>query len=767
MTNRYLAALLLALSLMVGCNRDPEAAKKKYIESGNKYFDRGKYKEALIMYRNALKRDLKFGEAYYRSALAELKLQRFAEAARSLHRAVELQPENLDAHNRLTNLYLNVYLGERQRPKHVLDELKGLSERYAKGFPNSYERSRLNGYLALFENDIPAALKSFEQANRIKPFQQDLVLIYMQALIASNRAEEGEKLAYAMLEKDPAALSVYDSLFLHYARQRKLPEAEQILKIKVAKNPKVADAHLQLAAHYFTTRQREQMLSALQQITGNAKDFPEGPLRVGDFFLRTREYDLAAQHYNDGIKRSPDEKHKYQKRLAEVLVKQNRKDEASRMVAQIISEDPKDSEAIAMRASLSLLTGTSEQLQSAINDLQSVISKMPDNAVVRYNLGRALLAKGSVDQAKGHFEEAVKILPNYLLPRIALTQMMLQRRDYSKVAQMAQEILAYDNGNAVARLLRSRALMGLGDFKQARQELAATAQAYPDLAEARLQLAAIELQEKNFGAAEEGFRRVYEKSQDPRALMGIVETNLARNQAPAALKLLRDEIAKFPNRLEYRVALANISAGTQDFKTALAEYGNVLEKSPQNAQIWLQLAETHRRAGDIDQALSGFQKARELAPADVRPVIQLAVLLDTRGQKSEAKPLYEQALRLEPNNPIALNNLAYLLAESGADLDQALTMAQRATQQRPNDFDIADTLGWIYIKKNLPDSAIGIYRRLVEQAPGRPLYRYHLAMALNQKGDKVQAKKELEQALKSKPPKDEESRILDLLAKLG
>ena len=50
------------------------------------------------MYRNALKRDMRFGEAYYRSALAELKLGRLGEAARDLQRAVELQPENLDAH---------------------------------------------------------------------------------------------------------------------------------------------------------------------------------------------------------------------------------------------------------------------------------------------------------------------------------------------------------------------------------------------------------------------------------------------------------------------------------------------------------------------------------------------------------------------------------------------------------------------------------------------------------------------------------------------
>ena len=54
------------LCFVAACNRDPNVAKKKYVENGNRYYEKGKYKEALIMYRNALKRDMRFGEAYYR-----------------------------------------------------------------------------------------------------------------------------------------------------------------------------------------------------------------------------------------------------------------------------------------------------------------------------------------------------------------------------------------------------------------------------------------------------------------------------------------------------------------------------------------------------------------------------------------------------------------------------------------------------------------------------------------------------------------------------
>ncbi len=206
------------------------------------------------------------------------------------------------------------------------------------------------------------------------------------------------------------------------------------------------EAHLQLAAHYYSLKQRPDMMAALTKVSSNSTDFPKGELQVGDFFLRIRELDAAMQHYQEGMKREPKEKNVYQKRMIEVLVKQNKKDEAQQMVTEILKADPKDPEAIAIRASLSLLTGTKEQLQSAINDLQTVVSRMPENPVLRYNLGKALLAKGNAQAARIQFEEAIKLRPDYLLPRITLTQIYLQNREYGKVVQASQEILSVRYG---------------------------------------------------------------------------------------------------------------------------------------------------------------------------------------------------------------------------------------------------------------------------------------------------------------------------------
>src|ERR1035437_8626560 len=70
---RLVAVILAVLVGLASCSRDPNVVKKHYLESGNKYFDKGRYKEASIQYRNALKRDPKYGPAYYKLALVSLK----------------------------------------------------------------------------------------------------------------------------------------------------------------------------------------------------------------------------------------------------------------------------------------------------------------------------------------------------------------------------------------------------------------------------------------------------------------------------------------------------------------------------------------------------------------------------------------------------------------------------------------------------------------------------------------------------------------------
>jgi Flp pilus assembly protein TadD len=105
-------------------------------------------------------------------------------------------------------------------------------------------------------------------------------------------------------------------------------------------------------------------------------------------------------------------------------------------------------------------------------------------------------------------------------------------------------------------------------------------------------------------------------------------------------------------------------------------------------------------------------------------------------------------------------------AEQNVDLDRALTMAQQARQKAPNEPAVADTLGVIYLKKNLNDDAVRVFKDLVQQSPTNASFHYHFGMALLQKGDRPSAKRELEAAMKYNPNKDDGPKIKQLLQSL-
>ena len=81
--------------------------------------------------------------------------------------------------------------------------------------------------------------------------------------------------------------------------------------------------------------------------------------------------------------------------------------------------------------------------------------------------------------------------------------------------------------------------------------------------------------------------------------------------------------------------------------------------------------------------------------------------------------------------------------------------------------EISDTLGWIYLKKNLADNAIEIFKELVSKEPAHATYRYHLGMAYSQKGDKTKAIEQLKEALKLNPTREEKDKIQQLISRLG
>lgn len=782
---KIIATLLVALLALVSCSRDPEVAKRRYLENGNKYFERGKYKEARLMYKDAIQKDRLFGPAYYKLGLTALKLGSTNEAVGAMRRAVELlkpdNPDHWDALVKLSEIYL--VAGRAQNQKQYLEEVKSAAERLLARDKNSFDGHRLMADLNLAwavdafrtskreegQKLLDIALAEYNTANTIKPGDVGVMMQLARAYTSINRLPEAEKLYRAVIAKDKSLQPTYTELYRILMSQKRSAEGEQLLKDAFQASPKQFGYLTLLAMHYSSEGRTADVTSTLQQIKSYAKDFDQAYLTVGDFYLRLGDGEAAIREYRDAMSKDAKRATTYQKRIIEVLMRQGKRNEAAEMNAQVLKADPNDNDAKGLAATFLLEKG---EINRALAELQSVVTRAPENPVARFNLGRAHAARREFEQARQMYQKAIELRPDYLVARLALAQLLVARGDFDAAIKAAQAVLTIDPNNLSARLVESAALMGQRKFGDSRALLGNMLKSSPASPDVYFQLGVVSLAENRYKDAEEAFRKAYQLNPaNPRGLMGVVETAMAQGKTNVALQLLRTEAEKNPNRMDVRVEYGNTAVRAGLLDEAIAEYQKVLNSldkdSTRRGDLLVRIGETQRRKGDYGSAVTSLQQARSILPNNATVLSTLALTFDQAGNYKEAKQVYEASLKIDANNGYTLNNLAFLIAEHGGDLEDALTKAQRAKQVYPSLNEVSDTLGWIYLKKNMHDSAIEIFKDLVTKAPNHPIFRYHLAMALTQKGDRTRAVKELQEALKYNPTKKERDDIQSLLNKLG
>ena len=156
----------------------------------------------------------------------------------------------------------------------------------------------------------------------------------------------------------------------------------------------------------------------------------------------------------------------------------------------------------------------------------------------------------------------------------------------------------------------------------------------------------------------------------------------------------------------------------------------------------------------LDEARIEFEQVAKRLPKAAGPPTMVGMIRELQNNKDEARRWYEKALAVDSGAPVAANNLAWLTAEQGGNLDVALQLAQAAKSRMPNSPEVDDTLGWVYYKKGLNTLAIGSFQASIEKDSKNPLYHYHLGLAYAKNGDKDKARDSLKQALSLNPKFD-------------
>jgi cellulose synthase operon protein C len=155
-----------------------------------------------------------------------------------------------------------------------------------------------------------------------------------------------------------------------------------------------------------------------------------------------------------------------------------------------------------------------------------------------------------------------------------------------------------------------------------------------------------------------------------------------------------------------------------------------------------------------DEQVSTFEqhlnKALESKPKSVILMLHLSELYSQRGRWDQAEAIYRRILQPEnePNNIVALNNLAWLLAQRSSDPQkhrEALERIDSAVAGIGRRADLLDTRGLVQMKLGDTAAALADFRAAVADMPS-PAHLFHLARAHYKSSDKTNASKVLKLA---------------------
>jgi Tfp pilus assembly protein PilF len=153
----------------------------------------------------------------------------------------------------------------------------------------------------------------------------------------------------------------------------------------------------------------------------------------------------------------------------------------------------------------------------------------------------------------------------------------------------------------------------------------------------------------------------------------------------------------------------------------------------------------------LDLALKEFEALSTRQAKPVASLTMIGMILEQQGKVDAAIKRYEDVLAIDSRAGTAANNLAWILADRGQELDRALQLAQTAVAVAPETPQIIDTLGWVYYRRNQPELAIPLFLRSINKAPTAAEYHYHFGLARLKTGAAADGRAALQHALDLKP----------------
>jgi tetratricopeptide (TPR) repeat protein len=377
--------------------------------------------------------------------------------------------------------------------------------------------------------------------------------------------------------------------------------------------------------------------------------------------------------------------------------------------------------------------------------------------------GQVLVELGRFSEAGKAFNQVVTLNPRAIPARLYLARLQLLDHKLDTARQLANEVLQLAPGNPAARLVIIQADQASGDLAAANRQIADLVRSYPDWSAVHYEAARLAISQSDWATAGKALDRIEALDANSReAFEGRLAVDVGRKDFKSAFQLLDARLAKDPNDQRTLLVAGQVYMAAGDQGRAEGAWKKLLSVNPNNNDAYDALGRLYANSGRLADAEQQFATLADKGGEAEYGLILAAVLAHSQGKLDVAKQRYEKALAANPQSAVPANNLAWIYAQEGGNLDVALKLAQTATRAEPDNPSFVDTLGVVLLKKGLATSAISEFQAAVNKSPKDASMQLHLAQAFAAAGKADDAKLAAQKALAINPafPEASEARAI-------
>lgn len=198
---------------------------------------------------------------------------------------------------------------------------------------------------------------------------------------------------------------------------------------------------------------------------------------------------------------------------------------------------------------------------------------------------------------------------------------------------------------------------------------------------------------------------IQQESDDAQLPMLYAQYLYSKKMEDKALPVLRQVLQIEPENTAARMALLSSAVKEEDYDEVIDLSATGIETDPDILEFHYYLAASYQQTQRTDSIISVAQRAvKHITKESDKSMASdiYAILGDAyhaKGRNSEAYAAYDTSLVYNQDNIMALNNYAYYLSLDKINLDKAEEMSYRTVKAEPDNATYLDTYAWILFQK--------------------------------------------------------------------